>query len=90
MGELGLACLFFSAVQEERQRSKERSDNEVESTSSFNEEMPVEKILDAELAVEPKTEAYMDASPGNSVRTATVHRTAWAWQSTATLPPPCE
>ncbi|XP_023662262.1 retinoic acid receptor RXR-gamma-A isoform X4 [Paramormyrops kingsleyae] len=54
------------AVQEERQRSKERSDNEVESTSSFNEDMPVEKILDAELAVEPKTEAYMDASPGNS------------------------
>ncbi|XP_048845470.1 retinoic acid receptor RXR-gamma-A isoform X2 [Brienomyrus brachyistius] len=54
------------AVQEERQRSKERSDNEVESTSSYNEDMPVEKILDAELAVEPKTEAYMDASPGNS------------------------
>ncbi|KAJ8357185.1 hypothetical protein SKAU_G00199790 [Synaphobranchus kaupii] len=56
----------LSAVQEERQRGREKSDNEVESTSSFSEDMPVEKILDAELAVEPKTETYMDASPGNS------------------------
>ncbi|KTG01848.1 hypothetical protein cypCar_00012660 [Cyprinus carpio] len=55
-----------SAVQEERQRGREKSDNEVESSSSFNEEMPVEKILDAELAVEPKTEAYMESSTGNS------------------------
>uniref|UniRef100_A0A8C2ESR1 Retinoic acid receptor RXR n=1 Tax=Cyprinus carpio TaxID=7962 RepID=A0A8C2ESR1_CYPCA len=54
------------AVQEERQRGREKSDNEVESSSSFNEEMPVEKILDAELAVEPKTEAYMESSTGNS------------------------
>ncbi|XP_066548352.1 retinoic acid receptor RXR-gamma-B isoform X2 [Amia ocellicauda] len=54
------------AVQEERQRGREKSDNEVECTSSFNEDMPVDKILDAELAVEPKTETYMDASPGNS------------------------
>ncbi|XP_028823665.1 retinoic acid receptor RXR-gamma-B [Denticeps clupeoides] len=54
------------AVQEERQRGKEKSDNEAESTSSSNEEMPVEKILDAELAVEPKTDAYVDGSPGNS------------------------
>ncbi|XP_030626590.1 retinoic acid receptor RXR-gamma-B isoform X2 [Chanos chanos] len=54
------------AVQEERQRGKEKSDNEVESTSSFNEDMPVEKILDAELAVEPKTETYTDGSPSNS------------------------
>ncbi|KAG5850570.1 hypothetical protein ANANG_G00083870 [Anguilla anguilla] len=55
-----------SAVQEERQRGKERSDSEVESTSCFNEEMPVDKILDAELAVEPKTETYVDGSPSNS------------------------
>ncbi|XP_028823644.1 retinoic acid receptor RXR-gamma-A-like [Denticeps clupeoides] len=55
-----------AAVQEERQRGKEKSDNEAESTSSSNEEMPVEKILDAELAVEPKTDAYVDGSPGNS------------------------
>ncbi|XP_057209379.1 retinoic acid receptor RXR-gamma-B isoform X2 [Triplophysa rosa] len=54
------------AVQEERQRGKEKSDNEVESTSSFNEEMPVDKILDAELAVDPKTETYTESSPGNS------------------------
>uniref|UniRef100_A0AAY5KT26 Retinoic acid receptor RXR n=1 Tax=Esox lucius TaxID=8010 RepID=A0AAY5KT26_ESOLU len=54
------------AVQEERQRGKERGENEVESTSSFNEEMPVDKILDAELAVEPKTETYADEGPGNS------------------------
>lgn len=57
-----------TAVQEERQRGKERGESEVESTSSFNEEMPVEKILDAELAVEPKTETYSDGSPSNSVR----------------------
>ncbi|KAL4635948.1 retinoic acid receptor RXR-gamma-B-like isoform X1 [Arapaima gigas] len=56
------------AVQEERQRSREKNDNEVESTSGSNEDMPVEKILDAELAVEPKTEAYMESSSGNSVR----------------------
>ncbi|MCJ8743465.1 hypothetical protein PDJAM_G00094350 [Pangasius djambal] len=54
------------AVQEERQRGKEKSDNEVESTSSFNEDMPVEKILDAELAVEPKTEPHTDDGPANS------------------------
>ncbi|XP_041705166.2 retinoic acid receptor RXR-gamma-B isoform X2 [Coregonus clupeaformis] len=54
------------AVQEERQRGKEQGEKEVESTSSFNEEMTVNKILDAELAVEPKTETYADESPGNS------------------------
>uniref|UniRef100_A0A8C7MW33 Retinoic acid receptor RXR n=1 Tax=Oncorhynchus kisutch TaxID=8019 RepID=A0A8C7MW33_ONCKI len=54
------------SVQEERQRGRERGENEVESTSSFNEEMPVDKILDAELAVEPKTETSADEGPGNS------------------------
>lgn len=54
------------AVQEERQRGREKSDNEVESTSSYNDEMPVDKILDAELAVEPKTEIYVDASTDHS------------------------
>lgn len=57
-----------AAVQEERQRGRERGESEVESTSSFNEEMPVDKILDAELAVEPKTETYSDGSPSNSVK----------------------
>lgn len=72
MGCLTLNVLVnvCAAVQEERQRGKERGENEVESTSSFNDDMPVEKILDAELAVEPKTETYSDGSPGNSVRTA--------------------
>ncbi|GCB79521.1 hypothetical protein scyTo_0019558 [Scyliorhinus torazame] len=46
------------AVQEERQRGKERSDNELEPSSSVNDDMPVEKILEAELAVEPKTETW--------------------------------
>ncbi|XP_072547052.1 retinoic acid receptor RXR-gamma-A [Salminus brasiliensis] len=54
------------AVQEERQRGREKSDNEVDSSTGLNEDMPVEKILDAELAVEPKTEAYMSSNTGNS------------------------
>ncbi|KAM9444082.1 retinoic acid receptor RXR-gamma-B isoform 2-T2 [Clarias gariepinus] len=54
------------AVQEERQRGKEKCESEVESTCSLNEDMPVEKILGAELAVEPKTETHTDDSPGNS------------------------
>lgn len=53
-----------SAVQEERQRGKDRGESEVESTSSANEDMPVEKILEAELAVEPKTETYVEANVG--------------------------
>lgn len=64
----------FAAVQEERQRGRERGENEVESTSSFNEDMPVDKILDAELAVESKTETYTDGSPGNSVRVTDAER----------------
>lgn len=66
--KMSVRVYVFVAVQEERQRGKERGENEVESTSSFNEDMPVDKILDAELAVEPKTETYSDGSPGNSVR----------------------
>lgn len=49
------------SVQEERQRKdKAMGDSEVESTSSANNDMPVEKILEAELAVEPNTETYVD------------------------------
>lgn len=48
------------AVQEERQRTKERNDNEVESTSNYQNEMPVEQIYEAELRVDPKTEPNMD------------------------------
>ncbi|XP_017671246.1 PREDICTED: retinoic acid receptor RXR-gamma isoform X2 [Lepidothrix coronata] len=54
------------AVQEERQRSRERSENEAESTSNGSEDMPVERILEAELAVEPKTEAYNDMTTESS------------------------
>lgn len=75
--DLNFVCLCVCpAVQEERQRGKERGESEVESTSSFNEEMPVDKILDAELAVEPKTETYSDGSPSNSVRTTHTYREA--------------
>uniref|UniRef100_A0A8C5ELQ8 Retinoic acid receptor RXR n=2 Tax=Gouania willdenowi TaxID=441366 RepID=A0A8C5ELQ8_GOUWI len=54
------------AVQEERQRAKDRNDNEVESSSCANEDMPVEKILEAEHAVEPKTETYIEGNIGLS------------------------
>ena len=52
---------MFVAVQEERQRGKEKGEGEVESTSSANSEMPVERILEAELSVEPKNCTYIDA-----------------------------
>uniref|UniRef100_A0AAZ3QBH7 Retinoid X receptor beta n=1 Tax=Oncorhynchus tshawytscha TaxID=74940 RepID=A0AAZ3QBH7_ONCTS len=61
-----LACgMKREAVQEERQRNKER-ESEVESTSAINEEMPVEKILEAEMAVEQKTDLHADGSSGDS------------------------
>ncbi|XP_015518416.1 ultraspiracle isoform X1 [Neodiprion pinetum] len=44
------------AVQEERQRTKERDQSEVESTSSLHSDMPIERILEAEKRVECKTE----------------------------------
>ncbi|XP_005110811.1 retinoic acid receptor RXR isoform X2 [Aplysia californica] len=48
------------AVQEERQRVKEKGDGEPESTSGANNDMPVEQILEAEHAVDPKIDNYMD------------------------------
>lgn len=59
------------AVQEERQRAKEKSEADLELAGFASEDMPVEKILEAELAVEPKTETYVEGSVGaaaNSVR----------------------
>lgn len=44
------------AVQEERQRTKERDSSEVESTSSLHTDMPVERILEAEKSAEFKSE----------------------------------
>lgn len=67
-----LVLFCHTAVQEERQRGKDRNENDVECSSSANEDMPVEKILEAELAVEPKTETYIEANMGlapNSVST---------------------
>lgn len=58
----------MSAVQEERQRSRERAESEAECASTGHEDMPVERILEAELAVEPKTESYGDMSVESSVR----------------------
>lgn len=40
---------------------KEKGDGEVESTSGANNDMPVEQILEAELAVDPKIDTYIDA-----------------------------
>ncbi|XP_056331706.1 retinoic acid receptor RXR-beta-B [Danio aesculapii] len=56
------------AVQEERQKNKER-DGDYECSSSANEEMPVEKILEAETAVEHRTDLHSDAtgSPNDPV-----------------------
>lgn len=60
--------LFGAAVQEERQRNRER-EGELEFSVGVNEEMPVEKILEAETAVEQKTELHSSdgGSAGNSV-----------------------
>jgi hypothetical protein len=44
------------AVQEERQRTKERDQSEVESTSNLHADMPIERILEAEKRVECKME----------------------------------
>lgn len=44
------------AVQEERQRTKERDTSEVESTSNMQTDMPIERILEAEKIVERKEE----------------------------------
>lgn len=63
--ELRVSLPLSAAVQEERQRNKER-EGEVESSGAVNEEMPVEKILEAEVAVEQKTELHADGSSGGS------------------------
>lgn len=55
-------------MQEERQRSRERAETEAEGAGSGHEDMPVERILEAELAVEPKTESYGDMNMESSVR----------------------
>ncbi|TRY93850.1 hypothetical protein DNTS_023769 [Danionella cerebrum] len=61
-----IRCLC--AVQEERQKNKER-DGDYECSGSANEEMPVEKILEAETAVEHRTNLHSEAaaSPNDPV-----------------------
>uniref|UniRef100_A0A1B6E4Y9 Nuclear receptor subfamily 2 group B member 4 n=2 Tax=Clastoptera arizonana TaxID=38151 RepID=A0A1B6E4Y9_9HEMI len=49
------------AVQEERQRTKERDQNEVESTSNIHTDMSIERILEAEKRVECKTEQHVES-----------------------------
>ena len=62
---LGAVCL--AAVQEERQRKEKcQGEGEVESTSTVNNDMPVEKVLEAELAVEPNTDTYVDTPVRNA------------------------
>ncbi|XP_058243026.1 retinoic acid receptor RXR-beta-B isoform X1 [Hemibagrus wyckioides] len=53
--------LHSTAVQEERQRNKER-DGDYDCNTAANEEMPVEKILEAETAVDHKTELHSASS----------------------------
>lgn len=56
------------AVQEERQRGRER-EGEAEFGGTINEDMPVEKILEAELAVEQKSDQSLEGggSPSDPV-----------------------
>ena len=55
----------------------------VESTSAVNEEMPVEKILEAEMAVEQKTELHSDGSSGGS------SVSVWVWAGGCACPRVC-
>uniref|UniRef100_A0A672ZQG7 Retinoic acid receptor RXR n=1 Tax=Sphaeramia orbicularis TaxID=375764 RepID=A0A672ZQG7_9TELE len=67
---MGMKREGMNSVQEERQRNRER-EGELEFSVGVNEEMPVEKILEAETAVEQKTELHTDSgSAGNSPQDA--------------------
>lgn len=50
------------AVQEERQRTKDRDTSEVESTSNMQTEMPIEAILEAERRMDCKTETELEVN----------------------------
>lgn len=58
--------LHSTAVQEERQRNKDR-DGDYDCNTTVNEEMPVEKILEAETAVDHKTELHSASSSTGAV-----------------------
>lgn len=55
------------AVQEERQRTREKGEAEVESTSNAYSDMPVERILEAERRVECKMEPQSPSEPDTAV-----------------------
>ena len=91
------ACISNAAVQEERQRKdKPTGDSQVESTSGASNDMPVEKILEAELAVEPNHGPYVDTPVRGSYygfwkfltspkdRDDVVH-TMWLWPDPMTI-----
>uniref|UniRef100_A0A4W5LUC5 NR LBD domain-containing protein n=1 Tax=Hucho hucho TaxID=62062 RepID=A0A4W5LUC5_9TELE len=62
---LWLGAWRGAAVQEERQRIREREEG-LECSSAVNEEMPVEKILEAETSVEQRAELHSDAGSAGS------------------------
>ncbi|XP_051999963.1 retinoic acid receptor RXR-beta-B isoform X1 [Xyrauchen texanus] len=63
------------AVQEERQKNRER-DGDYECSSAVNEEMPVEKILEAETAVEHRTNLHSDATGSQNDPVTNICQTA--------------
>ncbi|RWS27373.1 retinoic acid receptor RXR-alpha-B-like protein, partial [Leptotrombidium deliense] len=60
-------CLMMGmkreAVQEERQRNKDKNENEVESTSNSHHDMPIDRILEAELRVDSKNDEIHISDP---------------------------
>ncbi|XP_028835640.1 retinoic acid receptor RXR-beta-A-like isoform X2 [Denticeps clupeoides] len=55
------------AVQDERQRGKERDGGELDTSHGASEEMPVDKILEAELMSERKAEMHASGLPSDPV-----------------------
>ncbi|XP_012232317.1 retinoic acid receptor RXR-alpha-B isoform X3 [Linepithema humile] len=65
------------AVQEERQRTKERDQSEVESTSSLHADMPIERILEAEKRVDCKLEEINFTALAVNIRAVNIHPVSW-------------
>ncbi|CAH0557271.1 unnamed protein product [Brassicogethes aeneus] len=59
------------AVQEERQRTKDRDTSEVESTSNMQTDMPIERLLEAEKRVECNDASVSHEVIGNNICQAT-------------------
>lgn len=66
------------AVQEERQRTKERNDNEVESTSNYNNDLLLQQIQDAELRIEQKMRKERITDITDAVKQQVAHLFEWA------------